>query len=44
MDRNTQQQDDLIDLGSIAGETKGLPLPIDVDEQGSHSGGGLSND
>jgi hypothetical protein len=47
MDRFNNEQDELIDLGSVTGETKGPPLG-DQDDTGfpvkRAIGGGLSND
>lgn len=45
MNRYNQQRDeDLIDLGAVNAETKGPPLPVDIDENGALGGGGITND
>ena len=45
MDReNDRRDDDLIDLGAVTDETRGLVINPAVDSQGTFGGGGLSDD
>lgn len=43
---NREHQEDLIDLGSVSSETKGLPIGDELDVAGPRfqQGAGLSND
>lgn len=44
MNRFDENENDLTELGTASIETKGPPVPVDIDNQGSLGGAGLSDE